>query len=101
MALTEEHGMEKYFQNVDDELRIGTHPNEKCMTALTELKLQNSVTFVQFMPIIQKFHVLRQGNKPWKETHRKRRVSRQLKRQTCLVTTQRTWTRIYNVSHYV
>ncbi len=44
MALTEEHGIEKYFQNVNDELRIGTHPNEKCMTALKELKSPNSVT---------------------------------------------------------
>ncbi len=44
MALTEEHGMEKYFQDVKDELRIGTHPNEKCMTALTELKSPNSGT---------------------------------------------------------
>ncbi len=44
MALTEDHGMEKYFLNVNDEFRIGTHPNEKCMTALTELKSPNSVT---------------------------------------------------------
>ncbi len=43
MALTVEHGMEKYFQNVNDELSIGTHPNEKCMTALTELKSPSSV----------------------------------------------------------
>ncbi len=44
MALTEEHGIEKNFQNVNDELTIGTHTNEKCMTVLTELKSPNSVT---------------------------------------------------------
>ncbi len=44
MALTKEHGIEKYFQNVNDELRIGNHPNEKYMTAPTELKSPNSVT---------------------------------------------------------
>ncbi len=44
MALTEEYGMEKNFQNGNDELRIDTHPNEKCMTVLTELKSPNSVT---------------------------------------------------------
>ncbi len=44
MALTEEHGMEKNFQKLNGELRIGTRPNEKFMTALTELKSPNSVT---------------------------------------------------------
>ncbi len=44
MALTEEHGTEKKFQKLNGELRIGTHPNEKCMTALTELKSPNRVT---------------------------------------------------------
>ncbi len=28
MALTEEHGMEKNFQKLNGELRIGTRPNE-------------------------------------------------------------------------
>ncbi len=44
MALTEEHGMEKNFQKLNGELRIGTRPNEKCLTVLTELKSPNSVT---------------------------------------------------------
>ncbi len=44
MALTEEHGMEKNFEKLNCEFRIGTRPNEKCMTLLTELKSPNSVT---------------------------------------------------------
>ncbi len=44
MALSEEHGMEKNFQKLKGESRIGTPPNEKCMTALTELKSPNIFT---------------------------------------------------------
>ncbi len=44
MALTEEHGMEKNFQKLNGEFRIGTRPNKKCMTLLTELKSPNSVS---------------------------------------------------------
>ncbi len=44
LALTEEHGMGKNFQKLNGEFRIGTRPNEKCMTVLTELKSPNSVT---------------------------------------------------------
>ncbi len=44
MALTEEHGMEKNFQKLNGKLRIGTRPNEKCLTVLTELKSPSSVT---------------------------------------------------------
>ncbi len=44
MALTEEYGMEKQFQKLNGEFRIGTRPNEKCMTLLTELKSPNRVT---------------------------------------------------------
>ncbi len=50
--------------------------------------------------IVDRVGGVSEGN-PRKETHRKRRVVRQFKRQTFLVTTQRTWTRIYNVSQYV
>ncbi len=44
MTLTEEHGMEKNFQKLNGELRVGTRPNEKCLTVLTELNSPNSVT---------------------------------------------------------
>ncbi len=44
MVLTEEYGMEKNFQKLNGELRIGFRPNEKCLTVLTELKSPNSVT---------------------------------------------------------
>ncbi len=102
MALTEEHGMENNFQKLIGEFRIGIRPNEKCMTALTELKSPNSVT--EFNTNICAIHdIFRHFMSGGKATTpgRKRRVARQFKRQIFLVTTQRTWTRIYNVSHYV
>ncbi len=36
--------MEKNFQNLNGEFRIGSRPNEKCLTVVTELKSPNSVT---------------------------------------------------------
>ncbi len=43
-AHTEEPIIEKNFQKMNGEFRIGTRPNQKCMAVLTELKSPNSVT---------------------------------------------------------
>ncbi len=43
-ALIEKLGMEKSFQKVNGEFRIGIRPNEKCTTYWPELKSPYSVT---------------------------------------------------------
>ncbi len=103
--LTKRPGMEQTnFQKVNGEFKIGTLPNEKCMTTLTELKSLTSVAERNAIICVATVKSSEcSGREASTQFHQgNTEVAHEvMKRQVKTVTIQRTWTPMYNVSNYV